>query len=668
LPFKDTNAQAVAEICRRLDGLPLAIELAAARIPILPPHALLARLERSLSVLTGGPRDAPARQQTQRDAIAWSYDLLNDDEQQLFWRLSVFVGGFTLEAAEYVGGKGEKGGNPQAAPRELSVPPASPSVLETIASLAEKSLVRADLTAPAPRYSMLETIRDFALEKLRAAAGEEETVRSAHAAYFQAMAVAADEELVGSQQEEWLARLDAEAPNLQAALAWTVERGSAEAALQFASGLWRYWPSRGRLWEGRSWLEQALARAAGEPVQPPTLADAHNALGNLLGDIGEYEAAWQQHEAALALRRELDDAAGIADVLNNLGLIAAWRGDYQAAVALHTESLEIRRGLGDPFRLALSLSNLSDVMLAQGAFDRAKELQVEALAQRERAQDVTGTAYGMYNLGEIARLRGDLVAAARHLGESLRRFAELGEKIGLAYAECSLGELASQSGDGRRAVDLLQRALQTRVEMGDQRGTIECLEALGLAALRERADRAGLRLLAATRMLRTAISCPLPPVAQGTHERELAAVRLRLGVPVVAELLQERVDLTRDQVLGLAQETIDDLAKRANGSRPRGSPSGQALSLHRAVAEALTATEATAAGSDESDAIAAYGLTRRERDVLRLITRRATDREIADLLSISPRTVMHHVSNILAKLGATNRREAAARAATLALS
>jgi excisionase family DNA binding protein len=669
--LSDTNAVVVAEICRRLDGLPLAIELAAARISTLPPRALLARLERSLPVLTGGPRDAPARQQTLRDAIAWSYDLLDPEEQALFRLLAVFVGGCTIDAAEWVAGW--QGGRvagllaPDPSPNSLSprhpaTPP--PSVLDTLAALIEVNLVRADLTTPAPRYGMLETIREFALEELSAGAGEE-AARSAHAAYFQAMAVAADKALVESQQEEWLARLDAEAPNLQAALAWTVERGSAEAALQLASGLWRYWPARGRLQEGRRWLERALTRAAAEPVQPSTLADAHNALGNLLGDIGEYEAAWRQHQSALDLRRGLDDAVGIADVLNNLGLIAAWRGDYQAAMALHTESLEIRRGWGDPFGLGLSLSNLGDVGLAQGAFDRANELQLEAIALRERAQDVTGIAYATYNLGEIARLRGDLVAAARHLGESRRRFAELGEKIGLAYAECSLGELASQSGDGGQAVDLLQRALQTRLEMGDQRGTIECLEALGLAALREHADRAGLRLLTATRTLRTAISCPLPPVAQGTHERELAAVRLRLGAPVVAALLRERVDVTRDQVLVLAQETFDDLARRARGSRPPGSTFGQAQALQQAVAEGSTATDGIAAGSDEANAIAAYGLTRREREVLRLISRRATDREIADTLSISPRTVMHHVSNILAKLGATNRREAAARAATL---
>ena len=344
------------------------------------------------------------------------------------------MGGWTLAAAEAVAGTD-----------------GDHSVLDGLASLVDKSLVRVDNTGPAPRYGMLETIREFASESLRAVASEDQRVRLAHAKFYRVLALDASHALVGSQQEAWLARLDAEEPNIHAALAWTLEHGTAEAALQCSSALWRYWLARGRLIEGKQWLERALARADAGSAQPLTLANAHNALGNLLGNIGEYAVARQHHEAALALRRSLNDAEGIAGTLNNLGLIAAWLGDYQAAIALHTESLEIRRTLNDHLGSALSLSNLGDVMLAQGDFGRARELQLEALRLREDAQHAAGSAYALYNLGEIARLRGDLVEADRHLHDCLRRFEALGDKIGIAYAECSLGDLASREGDAARA-------------------------------------------------------------------------------------------------------------------------------------------------------------------------------------------------------------------------
>jgi tetratricopeptide (TPR) repeat protein len=413
---------------------------------------------------------------------------------------------------------------------------------------------------------MLETIREFACECLQADVDEEQRVRLAHAAFYLTLALDASQALVGPEQQAWLTRLDAEEPNIHAALAWMLAHGTAESALQCASALWRYWLARGRLVEGKEWLERAFARADAERVPPLTRADAHNALGNLLGNIGDYAAARQHHEAALALRRSSHDAAGIAGTLNNLGLIAAWLGDYHAALALHTESLEIRRTLNDRFGLALSLSNLGDVELARGDFDRAWEFQGEALRLREEVQHAVGSAYAIFNLGEIARLRGDSGAAGRHLHDSLRRFEALGDRIGIAYATCSLADLASREGDAERAATLIQRALQTRAEIGDKRGTIECLEALGLTAIRERSYRVGLRLLAAAQSLREVISCPLPPVMEEALARELADARRELGASVVDELRQERLVFTLDQAVELAQETV--AALRGKTSEP----------------------------------------------------------------------------------------------------
>ena len=540
----EENAFAVAGICRELEGLPLAIELAAPRIKVLPIPALLARLERRLPLLTGGSRDSPERQRTLRDAIAWSYDLLSPDEQALFRRLAVFLGGWTLEAAEAVaGGEGGKGewnaGDPTAEPGGASpspprspLPPFPPShpppaTLALIASLVDKSLVRRDDAEAETRFSMLETIREYAAEQLHAEPGEDAAARASHARFFLTLAEDAHGGLVGAAQAAWLDRLDAEDANIRAALSWAVEQGEADLALRGSRALWRYWTSRGRLREGRAWLERALALPGTAAVSPAVRADAHNALGNLLGDSGEFTSARTQYEAALALRREFQDSEAIAGALNNLGLIAAWLGDYDTATALHTESLTLRQERFDPFAVALSLSNLGDVHLAQGDFARAQELQDEALRLRDRAQDALGSAYSRYNLGEIARLQGDTAAAAAHLGESLRRFEELGDRIGIAYAESSLGELAAREGDSVHAAELLGQALRTRGEIGDRRGTVECLEAIAVAALRHGDGADGSRLMAAALAQRAALSCPVPPATAADRERELGAARYR---------------------------------------------------------------------------------------------------------------------------------------------
>jgi predicted ATPase/transcriptional regulator with XRE-family HTH domain len=561
----------VAAICRRLDGLPLAVELAAPRVKALPLPALLARLENRLPALASGTRDAPARQRTLRDAIAWSHDLLTPDEQTLFRRLGVFVGGWTLEAADWVSGVGfrvsEADWDAQPATSDTRHP--TPDTLDLLASLIDKSLIQPRGNGPEPRFSMLETIREFAGDQLRSNEMELTAVNEAHARFYRNLAASAHAGLVGPEQVAWLQRLDAEDANLMAALAWTIEHDDPSAGLAFASALWRYWATRGRLAEGRDWLERVLARPGAGDADPAARADAHNALGNLLGDIGEYRAARQHYGEALVLRRSLGDSEGVAGALNNLGLIAAWIGDYEEAMALHGESLELRRALGDTLGEAQSLSNLGDVMTASGDFDPAEAFHQESLRLRDAAQDAAGGAYAHYNLGELARLRGDVARAELQLQESFRRFDALGDKLGIAYAQWSLGELASRQGDAQRAAAFLADALQTRQDMGDQRGVIECLEAVGVMALRRQSDLEGVRLLAFAYRQRETISCPVPPSTRIEHDFELARARTRRGDGAVDRLLGEPDLRTLEQALATARDILDEVDADPGGSQQR---------------------------------------------------------------------------------------------------
>ncbi len=537
------NAPSVAAICRRLDGLPLAIELAAAWSNAVPPALLLDRLEKRLLPLMSGSRDLPARQRTMRDAIAWSYDLLASPEQRLFRRLAVFAGGWTLEAAEAVCGGDDK-----------------VHILEGLETLARASLVQPVVQPDGEwRFSMLETLREFGLEHLREENDRGLAAEQAHAGYYLSLAEQAFLGLVGTQQRTWLARLDAEDANIRAALDWSLEHGSTDSALRLARSLWRYWSTRGRLIEGRTWLERALALPGVDEAPLSVRADAHNALGNLLGDSAEYMRARQHYEEALALRRETADSQGIAGALNNLGTVAAWLGDYDGALALYRESLELHQAMHDSFGMALCLANLGDVLLAQGDFDGAQKYQAEALRLREIMHDAAGSAYSVFNLGEIARLRGDTAEAARYLTDSFSRFEALGEKLGIAYAECSLGDLASQVGDTSRAAQLLERALQTRKEMGDKRGVIECLEALAMAAIRSSEDEAGTRLLGAAWAERKTLSCPVPPSSHDQLDRALAEGRTRRGAGPIDALHEEGRLLTSEQALVLAYEIVDRL-------------------------------------------------------------------------------------------------------------
>ncbi len=369
------NMAAVADICRRLDGIPLALELAAARVALLPPAALLARLDRGahghtpLQLLTGGARDAPTRQRTLRAAIDWSYGLLTEDERTLLRRLAVFAGGCTLDAAEAV--------CPAAGLDEFTE--WDGDVLEGLASLVDKSLLRSEQGAE-PRFSMLETIRAYGLEQL-AAVGETEASRRRHAAHYLVVAQRAEPALTGAEQGTWLARLEGEHDNLRAALQWSRDSGESALGLRLAGALWRFWYVRGHLSEGRAWLDGLLALTTSdkEPDVAAIRAKALTGAGVLANIQGDYDRATVLCEESLTLYRRLDDTRGAAVALSILGNLAMNQGAYARAVALSEESLALYRTLGDKRGMAVALNNLGVVLLHQGAYERSAALCEESL-------------------------------------------------------------------------------------------------------------------------------------------------------------------------------------------------------------------------------------------------------------------------------------------------
>ena len=495
----NATAPAIAEICQRLDGLPLAIELSAARTRVLTPHALLARLERRLSVLTGGARDLPARQRTLRDAIDWSYGLIAEPDQVLFRRVAVFTGSCTLEAVEAVCGA-------EAGP--------GVDILDGLTCLVDNSLLgRAEGPEDEPRFRMLETIREYALDRLRDSS-EAELLRDRHAEFYRAMAERAAAELAGPSQGEWLARLEVEHDNLRGAIHWATTTGAAETALRLAGALWPFWYVRGHLSEGRAWLEAVLEMSGGSPLQR---AVALSGAGILALAQGDRASASTHLEEALALRREAGDRSGVAGALNALGNVAFLEGDVPGAHARYTEALALGRELGDRRRIAYTLSNLASVTYRQGDAAAAEALYAESLSLLRAIGDTRGVTYALAHLGTVAHARGDESTAAARFTESLP----------------------------------LQRAL------GDIRGVAASLEGLAAVAGAEARPARAARLLGAAGQLREAIGAPLPPDRHAEYERTVTAARALLGEEAFAAAFEEGRALSVDAAVALALEQTE---------------------------------------------------------------------------------------------------------------
>jgi predicted ATPase/DNA-binding XRE family transcriptional regulator/Tfp pilus assembly protein PilF len=456
------NAAAVAELCRRLEGLPLAIELAAARTTVLSPEAMLARLGSRLKLLTGGPRDAPTRQQTLRNTIAWSYNLLTDSEQTLFRRLCIFIGGRTLDAIA----------NVCTAAGDLDI-----EIVDGLASLVDKSLLWQNvMPSGEPWFLMLEAIREYGLEQLERT-GEAAATRRAHAHYYLQLVEQSEPHLWGGAQEQWLARLEQEHDNLRTALAWHMEQDEDVApALRMAGRLWRFWDVRGHWTEGRQWLEQALSRRAGADAAHRWLA-LHGA-GNLALNLGEYARAKAYYEESLAVTRRLKIRPGIANSLLNLSLVHFFQGNIRHAITLQEEALAIHREVSNDIGIALALHNLASMLEHQGDYDRAAVLAEESLARYIALRDSRGIAWAMHDLALLAHRHGMHERARKLFEECQAIYDKLNAKNDLARVLNDLGELADDQGEYERAKALYETSLGLAVELGDRRRQAALLSGL----------------------------------------------------------------------------------------------------------------------------------------------------------------------------------------------
>jgi non-specific serine/threonine protein kinase len=453
------NAQTIAEIVTRLDGLPLAIELAAARVKLLSPAALLPRLARRLTLLVGGPRDLPARQQTLRDTIAWSYELLPPDEQMLFQRLAVFVGGWTLETATDV------------------CDPAGTlglTILDGLTALVDKSLVQQqeDQTGE-PRFTLLETIREFGLERLDAA-GERERTQQQHATAFLRLAEAAAPALEGPAAGVWLARLHQEQGNLRAALQWLSASTEPVDGLRLGVALLQFWFMGAHWAEGRQRLDELLAQAD-RSQHPGLCARALNAAGFLARYQSDYAAAEQLIRESLALQRRGGDQQGIADALANLGYVALFAGDTVAAQQLYEESLSLYRVLNHPQGIADAVSHLGLISFRAGQYPAARGLREECLAIWRTLGDPHGIVDSLANLGHVTLAQQDYPAARRYFTDSLTVAQALGASLCLAQGLEGFAELAAAEGQPARSFRLAGAAAELR----ETRGTLHSAAALG---------------------------------------------------------------------------------------------------------------------------------------------------------------------------------------------
>jgi non-specific serine/threonine protein kinase len=587
----ERNTPTVAALCRQLDGLPLAIELAAARVTMLTPEALLAQLSHRLHLLGGGPRDLPPRQQTMAATIAWSYDLLTPDAQDVLRRLSVFVGGFTLEAAEAV-----------------ATPEARESIeIETsLATLVDQNLVRWTSSDNASRFTMLETIREYAWGQLTASA-EKTRARDAHATYFLALAEEAMPHLTSTADPVWLDRLESEHDNLLAALGWLADSSDVAGTVRLTGSLGWFWYYHGHFQEGRVWLERALAM------------DADDATGR----------------APVSAR---------ADVLVGLGISLHTLGEGERAVALLEAGAQLRQVEGDALGRAYAESLRGGALVSLGRYDEAEKIFEAVLPSYTTGHVMAGHA--LFHLGLVAYTRGNRERTRALCQEAMELFDAGQSRLDAIEPLHYLGLNACAVGDLRTAATFFAEALarlrvrRSRVDFANGFADVATLaEARGDLV-------AAAHLFGAADLIRREDGAPFPLPARIAYERAADRVRLKLGDEAWSAAY----------AAGEAQSLDDTIIEAEAVATSHGASSSVAV----------PASQELRAEPSDSEAAPAL-LTRRERVVLALLCQRLTDPEIAEALFLSPRTASNHVANILAKLGAPNRREAAAIAARYGL-
>jgi predicted ATPase/predicted Ser/Thr protein kinase len=531
----EENAAAIADICVRLDGLPLAIELAAARVKLLPPRALQSRLANRLQLLTGGARDLPSRHQTLRSTLDWSYELLDLPPRLFFARLAVFAGGCTIEAAEAV--------CDTSAGLEPGV------IADGLALLVDEGLLRPGEGADAePRFDMLQTIHEYALFRL-IESGELEELRRRHAEWFLALAEQAEPELFGRAQAAWVTRLEEEAANLRAALGWSLESGRLELGLRIAGALLRFWSVRGQMSEGRTWLDQALAQdgsVRGAVRAKALYAAAYAALGQ-----GDYSEAFRLFEESLALYRRLGDISGVARSLAQLGWLLIARGEFERAKAFSDESLTLARDANDKPTSSVALANLAETAFAHSDYVRAKGLFEESLALRRELGDRRNVANALIHLGRTELMRGEDERAVALLEEGLEVARELRDTWGISLALTTLAHAALRRDDWTQARALLAEALTAAQKRGDKRIAAECLQATAGVVTAEGDLLRAVRVWAAADALRASIGASSSPAEREIAERWLEPARAMLGKTFDAEWERgRRLDL--DQASDLA--------------------------------------------------------------------------------------------------------------------
>ncbi len=610
------NAEAVVDICRRLEGVPLAIELAAARVGTLSVEQISQKLEDSLKLLTGGGRTAVPRQRTLRGALDWSHELLSEREKKLFGRLAAFTGGWTLEATETVAsGEGIE----------------ESDILELLSGLVGKSLVVAeDANASTVRYRLLEPVRQYALERLDEHRKVEE-LRRRHAEFFVALAEAAEPKLWGSEEKVWLDRLEDELDNIRAALAWTIENREAELGLRLAGALYRFWWAQGYYREGRGWLERALAVEGRVSVW--ARAKALDALGWLAHGQGDIDQMVTAAEEGLKLSKGAEIEGGMtAPFLDMLGAKAETSGDYERAAELFEESLKFSRQASDTRQLAYSLLNLAHISNLRGDHERAAKLYEEGIVLCRESGHAVLLAEILGTMSYDCLLQGDYKRAVALSEEAVALFRDQGHRGSLEGVLDTLGWAALWLGDHERSKALYEESLALSQELDDKLVASESLEGLAcVAGAKGEAERAA-RLFGTAEALREAVGYQQEPREFTLREPYLLAARSRLY----------------------------------EASWQAAWAEGKIMTLQEAVEYALAAEEAatspaSAATEQSSGREPRAALTRREREVAGLVVQGLTNRQVASELFISERTVDHHVERILKKLELRSREHIASR-------
>jgi predicted ATPase/DNA-binding CsgD family transcriptional regulator len=603
------NALALAELCRRLDGLPLALELAAARTRTLPPAAILARLESRFDLLRGGRRDDPQRHQTLRAALAWSHELLTDAEKTIFRRLAVFAGGCSLESAEAVCDPA----------RELDAP-----VLDLLEALLDKSLLKQEESAGEPRFSMLDSIRAFALAELDAS-GEADAIRMQLGEHLADLVALAAVELEGPRQLGWLARLDREIPNIRASLQFLAAQASGgdhhatDVGLRLGGDLWWWMHARGTYAETR---DLVLPLVQGSAEFPPSVARGRAIAGISVAawGLGDFSTALREAEQSFRIAEAVGDEPGACQALINVACEGVSMGDFVSGREAATDALQRAQALGNEWKIAWSLTFLGMLDLAQGDPDASAMNFDAALRLRQRIGDLFGEAWASNGLASVAMLRGDAAQAQQRFEHALDIFRQLGERPTMATILDALGQVALGRGELSLARQRFEETLVLYREMDSRRGIGIALHGLARVAAADGNSSLAVRLAGA---------------ASAAHAAGGSAIELiRTTGP-----MEEWLERAREQLGREAAEAAWE--------------AGRATPVEQAVAEALAAQPVPRRST--TDRSAGMPLTAREREVARLVAQGASNRQIAEALVIGERTAEAHVSNMLAKLGLSTR-------------